>query len=216
MLGGFVSAFRTPDLRRKLLFTLGVHRPLPAWRRPSPRRASTTSPSNVRQARRSRRRVVQILNLFSGGALLQLSVFALGIMPYITASIIVQLLRVLCPRFETLHEEGHDGQAKLTQYTRYITIGFAAMQSASYITMARNGNLLPNCAYPILPNDAWHAIAIMILTMTAGTIFIMWIGERITERGVGNGMSLLIFTSIAASFPAPCSHLETPRTASAT
>jgi len=122
-------------------------------------------------------------------------------MPYITASIIVQLLRVLIPRFETLYREGQEGQAKLTQYTRYITVGFAALQSASYITLARNGQFFPGCARPIIPDESWQTISLMVLTMTAGTVFVMWLGERITERGVGNGMSLLIFTSIAAAFP---------------
>ena len=144
---------------------------------------------------------LQILNLFSGGALLHLSVFALGIMPYITASIMVQLLRVLIPRFEALQKEGADGQAKLTQYTRYITVGFAAIQSASYVTMARNGVFFPGCNDPIIPNTSWNVISVMVLTMTAGTVLIMWLGERITERGIGNGMSLLIFTSVASSFP---------------
>ncbi len=199
MLGGFVSAFRTPDLRRKLLFTLGV---LALYRLG----ASIPTPGVDYVAIQkcislgSTTSVMQLINAFSGGALLRLSVFALGVMPYITASIIVQLLRTLIPRFQALHEEGHDGQAKLTQYTRYITIGFAAMQSASYITLARKGLLLQNCADPLLTSDTWYAISIMILTMTAGTILIMWLGERITERGIGNGMSLLIFTSIASGF----------------
>ncbi len=201
MLQGFLSAFRTPDLRRKLLFTLGVialYRfgvaiPTPgvSFRNVELCVAQTSEINNA----------FQILNLFSGGALLQLSIFALGIMPYITASIIVQLLRVLIPRFETLYKEGQEGQAKLTQYTRYITVGFAAIQAASFITMARNGVFFPGCAVPVIPDTSWHIIALMVLTMTAGTVFIMWLGERITERGVGNGMSLLIFTSIAASFP---------------
>ncbi len=199
MLGGFVSAFRTPDLRRKLLFTLGV---LVLYRLG----ASVPTPGvdyvAVQQCIKlgESTSVVQLINAFSGGALLRLSVFALGVMPYITASIIVQLLRTLIPRFQALHEEGHDGQAKLTQYTRYITIGFAAMQSASYITLARNGLLLQNCQSPLLVSESWYSIAVMILTMTAGTVLIMWLGERITERGIGNGMSLLIFTSIASGF----------------
>ncbi|WP_061960957.1 preprotein translocase subunit SecY [Demequina flava] len=204
MLKGFVSAFRTPDLRKKLLFTLGIiviYRmgvaiPTPGVDYENVQLCASTASSNSAFA---------ILNLFSGGALLQLSVFALGIMPYITASIIVQLLRVLIPRFETLYKEGPEGQAKLTQYTRYITLGFAALQSASYITLARNDAFFPGCAFPIIPDDSWYVIAVMILTMTAGTILIMWLGERITERGVGNGMSLLIFTSIAASFPGAAS-----------
>jgi preprotein translocase subunit SecY len=200
MLSGFLSAFRTPDLRKKILFTLGIMAiyrlgvsiPTPGIHYQNVQQCIDTSTTNS---------AFQILNLFSGGALLQLSIFALGIMPYITASIIVQLLRVLIPRFEALHQEGPDGQAKLTQYTRYITLGFAALQSASYVTLARNDVFFPGCALPIIPNDSWNVIAMMILTMTAGTIFIMWLGERITERGIGNGMSLLIFTSIAASFP---------------
>ena len=141
------------------------------------------------------------MNLFSGGALLQLSVFALGIMPYITASIIVQLLRVVIPQFEELHKEGQSGTAKLTQYTRYLTIGLAILQSTTIITIARSGQLFSGCAVDVIPNDSWVTLLIMVITMTAGTGLIMWLGELITERGVGNGMSLLIFTSIAASFP---------------
>ncbi|MFV0287516.1 MAG: preprotein translocase subunit SecY [Demequina sp.] len=204
MLRGFANAFRTPDLRKKLLLTLGiiaVYRmgvaiPTPGVSFENVELCANTASSNS---------AFQILNMFSGGALLQLSVFALGIMPYITASIMVQLLRVLIPRFETLYKEGPEGQAKLTQYTRYITLGFAALQSASYVTLARNDVFFPGCSYPIIPNDSWYVIAIMILTMTTGTVLVMWLGERITERGVGNGMSLLIFTSIAASFPGAAS-----------
>jgi preprotein translocase subunit SecY len=199
MLGGFVSAFRTPDLRRKLLFTMGV---LVLYRLgasiPTPGVNYVAVQACIKLG--STTSVMQLINAFSGGALLRLSVFALGVMPYITASIIVQLLRTLIPRFQALHDEGQDGQAKLTQYTRYITIGFAAMQAASYITLARRGLLLQNCADPLLTSNAWYVIAVMILTMTAGTILIMWLGERITERGIGNGMSLLIFTSIASGF----------------
>ncbi len=202
MLSGFLNAFRTPDLRKKLLFTLGM---IAIYRLGVSIPTPGVSYGNVQACLNSQATdtggPLQILNLFSGGALLQLSIFALGIMPYITASIMVQLLRVLIPRFETLHKEGADGQAKLTQYTRYITLGFAALQSASYVTMARNGLFFPNCTSPIIPNESWNVITIMVLTMTAGTVFIMWLGERITERGVGNGMSLLIFTSVAASFP---------------
>ena len=201
MLAGFLSAFRTPDLRRKLLFTLGV---LAIYRLGVAIPTPGVSYANVELCRASPTPTggsLQILNLFWGGALLHLSVFALGIMPYITASIMVQLLRVLIPRFEALQKEGADGQAKLTQYTRYITVGFAAIQSASYVTMARNGVFFPGCADPIIPNTSWNVISVMVLTMTAGTVLIMWLGERITERGIGNGMSLLIFTSVASSFP---------------
>jgi len=206
MFSGFVSAFRTPDLRKKLLLTVGiiaVYRfgvaiPTPGVDYKAVQQCASTATGSS---------AFQILDLFAGGALLQLSIFALGIMPYITASIIVQLLRVLIPRFETLYREGQEGQAKLTQYTRYITVGFAALQSASYITLARNGQFFPGCSVPIVPNESWQMISLMVLTMTAGTVFVMWLGERITERGVGNGMSLLIFTSIAASFPSNISSI---------
>lgn len=200
MLNGFMSAFRTPDLRRKLLFTIGI---IAIYRLGVAIPTPGVDFGNVQAclSQTSANDAFAILNLFSGGALLHLSIFALGIMPYITASIMVQLLRVLIPRFETLYKEGAEGQATLTQYTRYITLGFAAIQSASYITMARNGLFFPGCSLSVIPNDSWTMIAGMVLVMTAGTMFIMWLGERITERGVGNGMSLLIFTSIAASFP---------------
>jgi preprotein translocase subunit SecY len=126
-------------------------------------------------------------------------------MPYITASIITQLLRVVIPHFETLYKEGQAGQAKLTQYTRYLTIALGVLQSTTLITVARSGALFPQNSSPacsaLITNDAWYAVMLMVITMTAGTGLIMWLGELITERGVGNGMSLLIFTSIAATFP---------------
>jgi len=143
-----------------------------------------------------------LINLFSGGALLQLSVFALGIMPYITSSIIVQLLTVVIPRFEALKQEGQSGTAKLTQYTRYLTIGLAVLQTTGLIAVARTpGRLISGCAEAIIPDTSWQRIITMIFVMTAGTAVIMWLGELITDRGIGNGMSILIFTSIAAGFP---------------
>jgi preprotein translocase subunit SecY len=120
-------------------------------------------------------------------------------MPYITSSIIVQLLTVVIPRFETLKAEGQSGTAKLTQYTRYLTIGLAVLQSTGLIAVARTpGRLISGCNLPIIPDTSFTR---MIIVMTAGTSVIMWLGELITDRGVGNGMSILIFTSIAASFP---------------
>jgi preprotein translocase subunit SecY len=202
LLSAFAQAFRTPDLRRKLLFTLGI---MAIFRLGSFIPTPGVSYPNVQQcvaATGGSNDLIGLVNLFSGGALLQLSIFALGIMPYITASIIVQLLRVVIPRFEALQKEGQAGQAKLTQYTRYLTIGLAILQSTTVITMARSGNLFPGCPVPLIPNDSVVTIILMIITMTAGTGLIMWLGEVITERGVGNGMSLLIFTSIAAGFPA--------------
>lgn len=200
MLSAFVRAFRTPDLRRKLLFTIGImvvfrfgsFLPTPGVSYPNVQTCIEQSANND---------LLGLVNLFSGGALLQLSVFALGIMPYITASIIIQLLRVVIPKFEELHKEGQSGTAKLTQYTRYLTIALAILQSTTIITVARSGNLFTGCTVDVIPDDNWITLVIMVITMTAGTGLIMWLGELITERGVGNGMSLLIFTSIAASFP---------------
>jgi len=200
VLSAFVRAFRTPDLRRKLLFTIGImvvfrigsFLPTPGVSYPNVQTCIADAEGND---------LLGLVNLFSGGALLQLSVFALGIMPYITASIIIQLLRVVIPRFEELHREGQSGTAKLTQYTRYLTIGLAILQSTTIITVARSGQLFSGCPVDVIPNDNWVTLLIMVITMTAGTGLIMWLGELITERGVGNGMSLLIFTSIAASFP---------------
>jgi preprotein translocase subunit SecY len=123
-------------------------------------------------------------------------------MPYITASIITQLLRVVIPRFEALYKEGQAGQATLTQYTRYLTIALGVLQSTTLIAVARQGALFgADCVLPILTDSSPIAVILMVITMTAGTGLIMWLGELITERGVGNGMSLLIFTSIAAKFP---------------
>ena len=198
--------FRTPDLRRKIGFTLAIvvlfrlgsfiPAPFVDYRNVQQCLAGTSGTSGL----------YELVNLFSGGALLQLSIFALGIMPYITAAIITQLLRVVIPHFDTLHKEGQSGQAKLTQYTRYMTIGLALLQSTTLVTVARSGALfgansgVPACNQ-LLANDAWYAILLMVITMTAGTGLIMWMGELITERGVGNGMSFLIFVSIAATFP---------------
>ncbi len=201
MLSAFVRAFRTPDLRRKLLFTIGI---MVVFRIGSFLPTPGVSYPNVQECiaqTAGENDLLGLVNLFSGGALLQLSVFALGIMPYITASIIIQLLRVVIPRFEELHREGQSGTAKLTQYTRYLTIGLAVLQSTTIITVARSGQLFSGCTVDVIPDDSWVTLLIMVITMTAGTGLIMWLGELITERGVGNGMSLLIFTSIAASFP---------------
>ncbi len=201
MLSAFVRAFRTPDLRRKLLFTLSI---MALFRLGSFIPTPGVSYANVQQcltAGSESNDLLGLVNLFSGGALLQLSIFALGIMPYITASIITQLLTVVIPRFEALKKEGQAGTTKLTQYTRYLTIALAVLQSTTYIAVARSGNLFPNCPVEVIPNDSLVTIMLMVATMTAGTGLIMWLGEMITERGVGNGMSILIFTSIAATFP---------------
>lgn len=197
--------FRTPDLRRKIVFTLVI---IALFRLGSFIPSPYVNFPNVQAclaANQNTSGLYELVNLFSGGALLQLSIFALGIMPYITASIIIQLLRVVIPHFETLHKEGQAGQTKLTQYTRYLTIALGVLQSTTLITVARSGalfgtNTTPECSQ-LLTNDAWYAIVLMVITMTAGTGLIMWMAELVTEKGVGNGMSLLIFTSIAAQFP---------------
>ncbi len=214
VLSAFGRAFKTPDLRRKLLFTLGVMSlfrlgsfiPTPGIDYNAVRQCVTLLSESGDQ-----NNLYGLVNLFSGGALLQLSIFALGIMPYITASIIVQLLTVVIPRFETLKQEGQTGTAKLTQYTRYLTIGLAVLQSTTLVAVARSGNLFSGCAADIMPREDLVTILLMILTMTAGTGLIMWLGELITERGVGNGMSLLIFTSIAAGFPTSLWAIRTSR-----
>ena len=201
MLSTFAKAFRTPDLRRKLLFTMmimvlfrnGSFVPTPGIDYEAVRGASGGALAE--------NDLLGLVNLFSGGGLAQLSVFALGIMPYITASIIVQLLRVAIPRFEALHKEGQAGQTKLTQYTRYLTLALAVLQSTTVITTARSGALFGNTEGDIIPDQSVWIIALMVLTMTAGTGVIMWMAELITEHGVGNDMSLLIFTSIVAGFP---------------
>jgi preprotein translocase subunit SecY len=201
VLTAFVSAFRTPDLRRKLLFTLGL---IALFRLgsvvPTPGVDYQAIQNCIAQVQDNS--IYGLINLFSGGALLQLSVFALGIMPYITASIIIQLLTVVIPRLETLRQEGQSGQARLTQYTRYLTIALAVLQSTGIIALARvPGRLFSGCNQTLLHNNSLMLTLTMIFTMTAGTGVIMWLGENITDKGVGNGMSLLIFTSIIATFP---------------
>src|SRR4051794_7260350 len=151
-----------------------------------------------------------LINLFSGGALLQLSVFALGIMPYITSSIIIQLLVVVIPRLERLKEQGRGGQAKLTQYTRYLTIALAILQSTGIVALARGASprlFNGQCNQAILYSESVFRITVLVVVMTAGTAVIMWLGELITDRGIGNGMSLLIFTSIASRFPSQGSQI---------
>lgn len=201
MLSAFGMAFKTPELRKKIFFTLSI---MALFRFGSVVPTPGVSYTNVKACLDGAENsgLFGLINLFSGGALLQLSVFALGIMPYITSSIIIQLLTVVIPRFETLKAEGQSGQATLTQYTRYLTIGLAILQSTGLIAVARTpGRLISGCNLAIIPDTSWQRIVTMIVVMTAATSVIMWLGELITDRGVGNGMSILIFTSIAAGFP---------------
>ena len=201
MISAFGKAFKTPDLRTKIFFTLAI---MALFRLGSIIPTPGVSYKNVQACLKQVNNggLFGLINMFSGGALLQLSIFALGIMPYITSSIIIQLLTVVIPRFEALKNEGQSGSAKLTQYTRYLTIGLALLQSTGLIAVARTpGRLFSGCSYPIIPDASWSRILVMVLVMTSGTSVIMWLGELITDRGVGNGMSILIFTSIAARFP---------------
>jgi preprotein translocase subunit SecY len=207
VLSAFISSLRTADLRRKILLTLGI---VILYRVG----ASIPSPGvnypNVQQciaqvSGGESGQVYSLINLFSGGALLQLSVFAVGIMPYITASIIVQLLTVVIPRFEQLRKEGQAGQTKMTQYTRYLAIALALLQSTSIIALAANGGLLQGCTLEIIQGQDEglniFTLVVMVLVMTAGAALVMWMGELVTERGIGNGMSLIIFASIASAMP---------------
>ncbi|ETK33155.1 preprotein translocase subunit SecY [Microbispora corallina] len=203
MLTAITRAFRTPDLRKKLLFTLGI---IALFRLGSVLPTPGVNAANVRlcldQAQSGDAgNIYGMVQLFSGGALLKLSVFALGIMPYITASIILQLLTVVIPRLEALKKEGQAGTSKITQYTRYLTIGLAVLQSTAFVALARSGQLFPSCREQILLSQDVFPLVTMVIIMTAGTAVIMWLGELVTDRGVGNGMSILIFTQVIAVFP---------------
>lgn len=202
MLSAFANAFRTPDLRRKLLFVLAI---IVIFRLGSQVPAPGVDARNVQNCvdNVGNEGVYGLINLFSGGALLQLTIFALGIMPYITASIILQLLVVVIPRLEALKKEGQAGQTKITQYTRYLTLALAVLQATGIVALARSKQLIQGCQEDLLHSpDSKITFLVMVITMTAGTAVIMYMGEQITERGVGNGMSILIFCQVVATFPA--------------
>src|ERR671918_465894 len=190
MFAWLANAWRVPELRRRLLFTafiLALYR-FGSWV-PSPGVDSDQITGAFRGAGDT---VLGLLNLFSGGALSRFSVFALGIMPYITASIILQLMTVVVPRLEALQKEGESGYAKINQYTRYLTVVLAAAQSTGYAFLfSRQGALDFNAGRLVL----------IVITLTAGCTLLMWMGELITKRGVGNGISLLIFASILTALP---------------
>src|SRR6266566_4029712 len=188
MFGWLANAWRVPELRRRVLFTasvLAIYR-LGSW---------IPAPGVDQQALQSLFSgggILSLLNLFSGSALSRFSLFALGIMPYVTASIILQLLTVVIPTLEKLQKEGEAGYAKINQYTRFLTVGLAAAQSTGYaILFKRSGALTANTGRLVL----------IVVTLTAGTTLLMWLGELITKRGIGNGISLLIFASILSSIP---------------
>src|SRR6058998_735838 len=193
MFSWLTNAWRVPELRHRVLFTaliLALYR-LGSWM-PSPGVNSQAIQSYFNSGGRSGS-ILGLLNLFSGSALSRFSIFALGIMPYVTASIILQLLTVVIPKLEELQKEGEAGMAKINQYTRYLTVALAAAQSTGYAFLfKREGVLQANSGRLVL----------IIVTLTAGTTLLMWMGELITKRGIGNGISLLIFASILSTIPA--------------
>ena len=196
-----IQALKTKELRNKILFTLGI---IIIYRIgsfiPTPGVDYTVVQQCVGKMNNASENFIGLVNLFSGGAMLQLSIFALGVMPYITASIVIQLLRVVIPRFEALHKEGQSGEAKLTQYTRYLTIGLAVLQSTTILVTARSGALFNyQCAQVVPDGSVWNLV-VMVLIMTGGTGLIMWMAELVTDKGLGQGMSILIFMSICSGF----------------
>ncbi|AZA09965.1 preprotein translocase subunit SecY [Corynebacterium pseudopelargi] len=201
-MSAITQAFRDADLRKKILISIAL---IVLYRIgaqiPSPGVDYASISGRLRDLTADSSSVYSLINLFSGGALLQLSIFAIGVMPYITASIIVQLLTVVIPKFEELKKEGQSGQAKMDQYTRYLTLALALLQSAGIVALADRQQLL-GAGVQVLVDDAsvW-TLVVLVTTMTAGAILVMWLGEIITERGVGNGMSLLIFAGIATRLP---------------
>ncbi len=198
MLGTFVNAFRIADLRKKIAFTaammavyrFGAYIPAPG--------INIDAVKGI-QSQFGGSNVLGFLNLFSGGSLSRFAIFALGIMPYITASIILQLLQVVVPSLEKLRQEGEQGQQKITQYTRYLTVALAFAQSIGYVFLFRT--FASDANTKVLNNFNLGGVLLIVITLTAGTVFVMWLGELITQRGIGNGISLMIFASIVARIP---------------
>jgi preprotein translocase subunit SecY len=198
----FRVALRQPELRRRLLITVGI---IGVFRLGSALPAPGIAARAVRAciSTTDSQGALGLVNLISGGALLKLSIFALGVTPYITASIMMQLLAVAIPRLSKLRDQGNAGQTKLLQYSRYLTIALGLIEATTLTTLARGApsQLFPQCTTPVLPDTSVLTIATMVLGMTAGTAVVMWLAEQVTTRGVGNGMSLLIFTAIVARLP---------------
>lgn len=197
MLSVYRNMFKIRDLRTKILFTLGI---LALYRFGTavPVPGVDADAVKVLAQTAQEQGFLGLLNLFSGGALERMSVFALGIMPYITATIIMQLLTVVIPKLQALQEEGESGQKVITQWTRYTTVGLALLQAASFTQLLHQGSF---GGIDLIPDFTVRNVTLIIITWTAGTALIMWLGELITQRGVGNGMSLIIFISIVAMLP---------------
>jgi preprotein translocase subunit SecY len=197
MLRTFLNAFRVPEIRKKLAFTaamlalyrLGAYIPAPGIDTQAVKELESNFAGNG---------ILPFLNLFSGGSLSRLSLFALGIMPYITASIILQLMTVVVPSLERLQKEGEVGQQKITQYTRYLTVGLAFAQSLGYVYLFKSFSA---GGTSVVGNLTFPKLMMIVIALTAGCTLLMWLGELITQRGIGNGISLMIFASIASSIP---------------
>jgi preprotein translocase subunit SecY len=193
-----LGGLRVAEIRKKILFTaallalyrLGAHIPAPGI---------SSSAASALQQNLSGNSILGLLNLFSGGGLGRIAIFALGIMPYITASIILQLLQVVVPSLEKLSKEGEVGQARITQYTRYLTVGLAFAQSIGYVFLFRSFE--KSASQTLIPNFTLFKVFLIVISLTAGTVLLMWMGELITQRGIGNGISLLIFASIVSRIP---------------
>jgi preprotein translocase subunit SecY len=193
----FLNAFRVADIRKKLAFTaamlalyrLGAYIPAPGINIDAVKEISDNFQGS---------NVLGFLNLFSGGSLQRFAIFALGIMPYITASIILQLLQVVVPSLDKLRKEGEVGQQKITQYTRYLTVGLSFAQSIGYVFLFRS---FSSGGTDVVENFTFGRVFVIVMTLTAGCVLLMWFGELITQRGIGNGISLMIFASIAARIP---------------
>jgi preprotein translocase subunit SecY len=198
MIATILGGLRVADIRKKILFTagllalyrLGAHIPAPGI---------SSSAVNAIQQNLGGNSILGLLNLFSGGGLGRIAIFALGIMPYITASIILQLLQVVVPSLEKLSKEGEVGQARITQYTRYLTVGLAFAQSIGYVFLFRSFE--KTAGQTLIPNFSLFKVFLIVICLTAGTVLLMWMGELITQRGIGNGISLLIFASIVSRIP---------------
>ena len=198
MLQTIINSFGVPEIRRKLLFTAGM---LALYRLgayiPSPG-VNIDAVQNI-ESNFSGNSILGFLNLFSGGSLSRLSLFALGIMPYITASIILQLMTVVVPSLERLQKEGEVGQQKITQYTRYLTVALAFAQSLGYVFLFRS--FQDQAGTSVVGTLTFGKVFLIVISLTAGTTLLMWLGELITQRGIGNGISLMIFASIASRIP---------------
>ena len=198
MIATVISAFTVPEIRKKLAFTalllalyrLGAYLPVPG--------VDTKAIEEI-QNQFGGGGILNLLNTFSGGGLSRMAIFALGIMPYITASIILQLLTVVLPSLEKLSKEGEVGQAKITQYTRYLTVGLAFAQSIGYVFLFKSQEA--SAGLPVITNFNAATLFLIVLTLTAGCVVVMWMGELITQRGIGNGISLMIFASIVSGLP---------------